>query len=154
MAQAERYAFVVENFDHHSSMNWRYQFFYYLDTKEIEMVVKVPRITSCPAPGGPCNPCPHPQRDAAPCSPLPPMLDPVMLTLANLSFCSRLFFLFILAAYIKNKRTFLKRRPRIHREEYAAHLGEDSRHSAAHHSGFRGHLHQNSYRRRRRGPAP
>ena len=38
MAQAERYAFIVENFDHHSSMNWRYQFFYYLETKEIEMV--------------------------------------------------------------------------------------------------------------------
>ena len=38
MAQAERYAFIVENFDHHSSMNRRYQFFYYLDTREIEMV--------------------------------------------------------------------------------------------------------------------
>lgn len=38
MASAERYAFIVEYFDPHSSMNWRYQFFHYFTTNEIEMV--------------------------------------------------------------------------------------------------------------------
>ena len=71
MAQAERYAFVVENFDHHSSMNWRYQFFYYLDTKEIEMVRQFPTNHSpVPPLEDLATPVLYPQRDVALYSPL------------------------------------------------------------------------------------
>ena len=129
MAQAERYAFVVENFDHHSSMNWRYQFFYYLDTKEIEMVGQCPTNHSpVPPLEDLATPVLYPQRDAALCSPLVSLCwIPVTLTLANLFFLLLDFFFFSFAVRYQEQEDLPEALPlRQHREGHAVHRGEDS----------------------------